>query len=262
MKCEKIENKYVNLCVDLIMPGLNIRAEDLIAKAKTNYKVKTLGYNSAGFEDGEVAEEFYRCCKSFGIKPVIGASYFFSRYKNADFKDKRLLFLFAINSAGYDNLSRMRDILRKSEETDYPTLNNFKDGLLCVYRVNGNYPDTEEIEFNVAREIFQSNLYVCCQRPEQVDYARAFAAEHGVKAVVFDTVKYADGNDYKEYLKQRARFINNFGEKKPSEEARLIPDDYYIKTYSDMIKKYPTAGDLIENTVEITEKCNPELNFK
>lgn len=27
-----------------------------------------------------------------------------------------------------------------------------------------------------------------------------------------------------------------------------------------MIKKYPTASDLIKNTVKIAEKCNVELN--
>lgn len=258
MKNEKELTNYVNLCVNREMGELFNWTRDLLVRAKSSYGVDAIGYHMPAYEDDVYADEFYYCCKACDIKPIIGSLYFFSKERGAKFADERLIYLLAVNSEGYGNLLRIRRILKEAQ-IDYTTLNECREGLLCVYRVNGYHPETEEKVFSAIKNIFNENLYVCCQSPEYVEYMRNFATTHNVKAVVFDHARYIDEQDYKEYVE----FLDKGSKSIEGREGSVmetITDDYYLKTYSDMIKKYPTAGDFIKNTVEIAEKCNVELN--
>ncbi len=70
---------------------------------------------------------------------------------------------------------------------------------------------------------------------------------------------YVDNSDYKKYLEDRRRILKTFPGKLTKMQLRVIHNDYGLKNYWEMIKKYPNAVDLIENTVEIADRCNFEL---
>lgn len=251
------KDKYVNLNVCLTRPEFFITIEDFIERVASDYDDKILGYSERTLEN---AMEFYGCCKMYEIKPLIGIHrYYSSDGNNKIFSEMRMLYLYAMNSVGYNNLIRLENQIGEEGIFNYSAVKDNAEGVLCLYRFNKNHSETEERIFSEVKSVFKDNLYVYCGLPEWADDAREFASTHGTKAVVFDVVMYVDNSDYKKYLEIRRGILNAFPGKLTKTQLRVIHNDYGLKNYWKMIKKYPNAVDLIENTVEIADRCNFEL---
>ena len=252
-------------------------------------QVKALGMDSAAITDHGVMYgviDFYRACKSEGIRPVLGCEVYvapgsrFYREKNAGDDRYYHLILLAENNTGYSNL--MKIVSRSFTEgyyykprVDLDLLREFHEGIICTSAclagevarniVRGNMAEAEQAALRY-RDIFgEENFFLELQDHGYKDQQTVNAAllnmheKYGIPLVATNDVHYT----YKEDAEPHDILLCIQTGKKLSDENRMryTGGQFYLKSEAEMRALFPYAREALENTEKIARRCNVEIEF-
>ncbi len=230
--------------------------------------------------------DFYRACKSEGIRPVLGCEVYvapgsrFDREKNAGDDRYYHLILLAENNTGYSNL--MKIVSRSFTEgyyykprVDLDLLREFHEGIICTSAclagevarniVRGNMAEAEQAALRY-RDIFgEENFFLELQDHGYKDQQTVNAAllnmheKYGIPLVATNDVHYT----YKEDAEPHDILLCIQTGKKLSDENRMryTGGQFYLKSEAEMRALFPYAREALENTEKIARRCNVEIEF-
>ena len=264
-----------------LLDGAN-RIKDLVAR------VKELGMKAVAITDHGVmygAIEFYKECKKNGIKPIIGCEMYvaprtrFDRVANVDDTLGHLVLL-AKDNEGYKNLIKLVSLsfiegFYYKPRIDMELLRKYSKGLIAssaclagfINRalLAGEYDKAKEIA-NQYIDIFgKDDFYIELQhngiREQVVANQRLIklARELGLKMIATNDAHYIKRED--SYSHEVLLCIQTGKKMIDDERMRMGSDEFFIKSPEEMLENSKNIPEVIDNTVEIANKCNIEFEF-
>lgn len=260
-----------------------------LIEATLKHNMKSVAITDHGVLFGVI--EFYKKAKKAGIKPIIGMEAYivkegsrFDRKKTEinSFKkgsrDYHHLILLAKNEIGYKNLVQLSTIgylegFYYKPRIDLEVLKKHKEGLICTsacaagvvsaYLIENNIDKAKETALTY-KEIFGDDFYLEIQdhsmEVEQpvLEKMPILAKELGIKLVATNDCHYIE----KEHVIAH-NILLHFSSKNlvDYKTLRYGTDQIYFKSSEEMKKLFRKLKDAIENTLEISEKINLELDF-
>lgn len=251
-------------------------------------RAKSLGMQSLAITDhGNMygAVDFYKACKSEGIKPVIGCEVYVAPRTRFD-KDKVLdkeynhLILLCENETGYKNLIHM--VSRAFTEgfyfkprIDHDLLEKHHEGLICLSAcLAGEIPqallqkDYERAK-NTAlwyNALFgDGNYYLELQNhglPEQQvvnEGIKRIARETGIPLAATNDVHYIEKQDAK--IQQVLICIATNHVIGDDTGLEFHADEFYLKSEEEMRSLFPDTPEAIDNTQVIADRCDFDFEF-
>ncbi len=258
-------------------------------------KVKELGMNSVAITDhGNMfgAIEFYKTMKSEGIKPIIGLeAYLHNQEDLADKSTKQRyhLCLYAKNEIGYKNLMYLSSQSYIKGFYYYPRINKkllkeHSEGLICSsaclqgeinWHLNLNnqrnvnfgakgYEKAKEIALWY-KEVFGDDFYLELMRhgiedQHYIDEAVIkLSLETGIKIIATNDTHYLE----KDLAEAHEVFMCIAMNKEFDDPNRLKHSvhEFYLKSPEEMARLYADIPEALENTQEIVDKCDLQLNL-
>lgn len=249
-------------------------------------RVKELGMNSVAVTDhGNVfaAVEFYNECKAQGIKPVIGCEVYVAPRTRFD-RQGRLdqpyhLILLCKNEQGYKNLCHLVsrayvEGFYNKPRVDFELLSIYHEGLCCLSAClagevsrrlsNNDYDGAKETVLRY-KELFGEDYYIEIQNHKFSDetnilpYQYKLSEETGVKLVATNDSHYINKADS---AAQKVLMCISTNTTTDDPDGLTFPtNEFYIKTYDEMLELFPNHPEALANTVEIADKCNLEFEF-
>ena len=259
--------------------------------SKVTKRAKELGMPAIAMTDhgnmyGAVA--FYDACVKVGIKPIIGTEFYVcddikvqGKVKTDDaeggYKDRRHLVLLAKNDVGYKTLSLLnaiafRDGFYYKPRIDLEILKKHHDGLICLSAcvggdipqaiLRGDYKKAEELVV-FFKELFGDDFYLEIQNhglEEQIlvnSYLRSYAKKYGIKTVATNDVHYIDKTDAS--VHDVLMCVQTSTKIDTPNRMKMPCDEFYLKSYDEMLEAFPDDEDALQTTIEIANKC--DFNF-
>lgn len=260
----------------------------LVSKAK-EFDMPALALTDHGAMYGVI--EFYKECKKEGIKPIIGMEAYmaprrlFLKKHGLDNKSFHVTLL-AKNEQGYKNLMTLSTIgfldgFYYKPRIDREALRTYGEGIICLSgcpsgelrrALQQDRMEDAHAIIEDYKSIFGDDYYIELQRlkwrdpqkdVEQVAEIKqlvALAQEHNVPIVASNDIHYIEAADSEAQdilvCVQTGKTIHD--------EKRLDMRDVNISFYSpeemqELFAEYPEA---LENSVQIAEKCNLELDLE
>ncbi len=225
---------------------------------------------------------FYDECHAQGIKPILGCEFYVAedlRVKQGRQRADHLI-LIAKNQEGFYNLSKLNTIgftdgyYYGKARIDYPTLKEHSAGLICttacvagtVSRLiaEGDIKGAEE-QVLWFKEVFGDDFYIELQNHgldiERLvnPYLREFAKKYNIKKIATNDVHYI----YREDAEAQDVLMCVQMGKTLDDPNRLKfeNDEFYLKSYDEMLKALPDDEDAILNTNEIADKCDVVFEY-
>lgn len=259
-------------------------------------RIKELGMTSVSMTDhGNMfgAIDFYTAMRKEGIKPIIGIETYLhnnDELGNKESKQRFHLCLYAKNEEGYKNLMYLSSMAFIEGFYYYPRINKkllreHSKGLICSsaclqgevsWQLNLNNPRNikfgakgYEIAKEVALEyqdIFGDDFYIEIMRHGIADQAYIdeslikISIETGIKLIATNDTHYTFQNDAQA---QEIAMCVAMG-KTLDDENRLKHSvkEFYVKSPQEMQRLYADIPEALENTQEIANKCNLEIDLK
>lgn len=263
-----------------LLDGAN-RIKDLPVRAKE------LGMDSIAITDHGVmfgVIDFYKACKSNGIKPIIGCEVYvaprtrFDKEPNIDNKYYHLILL-AKNNEGYKNLSKLVSLgfvdgYYYKPRIDKEILEKYHEGLICCSACIGgevaqnllnDMPERAEEVALWYKNLFGDDYYLEVQansmREQILVNQKLVQLSHklGIKLVATNDAHYLRKED--SYNHEVLLCIQTGKRMIDEDRMRFSTDDFYIKSPEEMSEYFVNLPEAIENTVEIANKCNIEFEF-
>ncbi len=252
-------------------------------------RVKELGMDSMAITDHGVMYgviDFYCACLAEGIRPVIGCEVYVapgSRFdREANSSDDRYyhLVLLAENNTGYANLMKIvsKGFLEGfyyKPRVDYEVLEEYSEGIIALSACLGGeiasnlrkgfYEEAKKAALHL-REIFgEDNFFLELQDhgiPEQKTVNQGLlrmSNETGIALVATNDVHYTLESD----AAAHDILLCIQTQKKVTDENRMRYDggQYFIKSPEEMLEIFPYAGEALENTHKIAERCQVTIEF-
>ena len=259
------------------------KIEELVARAKE------LGMNSLAITDHGVmygAVAFYKAAKAAGIKPILGSEVYVAPGSRFDReagggKDKYYhLVLLAENDTGYHNLMKIVskgfvDGFYYKPRVDYEVLERYHEGIICLsaclagevprYLERGLYDKAREAALRYEGIFGKGNFFLELQDhgiPAQKMVNQGLlrlSRELGIDLVATNDIHYTFDSD----VDAHDILLCIQTGKKVADENRMRYEggQYYCKTEEEMRKLFPYASEAIDNTHDIAERCNVEIEF-
>ena len=250
----------------------------LVARAK-ELNMKAIAVTDHGKVGSFI--KFYKEAKNVGVKPIFGLEAYIA--KNLDeYKSERYhLTVLAKNNEGYKNILRIateshNHIVRVGRNEipriNWDILKQHSEGLIilsgCIVGqfskliLEDKLDEAEALAKqykDVWGEDYYTEIMLTGYEPQmkQVPAAVKIAEKLGLKTVVTNDAHYTYKEDA-EYQRTKIAISRN---------GPLYDTDsgqYYIKSYEEMVEAFgrkPKAIDFIENTVEVADKCDVELQL-
>ncbi|MDD4018079.1 MAG: DNA polymerase III subunit alpha [Kiritimatiellae bacterium] len=250
-------------------------------------RAKELGMTALAMTDHGVmygAIDFYKTCKSEGIKPILGCEVYILANAHRETRDHNVpyhhLVLLARDMEGYINLAKLNTISHLEgfyykPRIDKETLRAHAGGLIglaaCLKgEVNTHLQERhlDEAE-RVAREYIDifgpDNFYLELQDhglPEQKivnEGVRELCSRTGMKAVVTNDVHYlhqshADAHEVMLCIQTQTVMSD-------PKRMRYASNEFYFKSREELEKRFPNDAGAFDLTQEIADRCNVELAF-
>ena len=251
-------------------------------------RVKDLGMTACAITDhGSMfgVVDFYKKCKSAGIKPIIGCEVYLAP-RDMESKDSTLdkysshLILLAENNQGYKNLIKIVsdayvDGFYYKPRTDKDHLRRYSEGIICLSAcLNGEIPKAILARnFDRARSLAQEYIDIFGKDNFFLEVQdHKLAEDKEVNAGLLKLSKDMDiplvaTNDahyvYREDAKIQDVLMCIQMQKTLDDPSRMkFPnDEFYIKSREEMEGLFTFAPQAIDNTLEIAERCNVEFDF-
>lgn len=239
------------------------------------------------------ASEFYKKAKKAGVKPIIGVEAYIvrdgSRFdKGTDSevngrkraKHYNHIVLLAKNKTGYQNLIKLTTIGHKEgfyykPRIDYEILRKYSEGVICtsaclagpisVPLINGDYDKAKQMALTY-KEIFGDDFYLEIQdHGLQNDKAilegmPKLSKELGIKLIATNDIHYINHDHSIAH-----NILLLLGDKTGMADYRDLryqTDQVYFKSTEEMKKLFKNFNGAIENTLEIDEKIDVNLDFE
>lgn len=254
------------------------RIKKLVKLAK-EYNMPAVAMTDHGNMYG--ATHFYNACKSAGIKPILGTEFYVADDLNIKSGKTKLAHLVILvkNETGYKNICKLHSIAFKDgfyykPRIDYPTLEKYSEGLVCLSAclagdvpqliLQEQYDKAEELMLWF-KKIFKDDYYLELQHNGLVEQMlvneklREFAKKLNIKTVATNDVHYL----YKEDAEMQdilmcvamQKFVDD------PDRMKFSTDEFYFKTYDEMLAGLPNDQEALDITVEIAGKCNYDYEF-
>jgi DNA polymerase-3 subunit alpha len=255
----------------------------LIAKAKEN-GMKAIAITDHGNMFG--AKVFHKEAKKKGIKPILGCEVYVSKTTRFDKSDKvdrggHHLILLAKNPTGYKNLIKLvsyawMEGYYYNPRIDKELLQKYHEGIIATSACLGGEvpqaimnqgPDKAREVVKEFKEIFEDDFYLELQRhqsgdPEtdedvferQVEVNKVIldlANEMGVKCVATNDVHFINAEDAEAH--DRLICLNTGKDLDDPDRMRYTKQEFF-KTREEMSELFADHPEVLENTVEISEK--------
>ncbi len=252
---------------------------DLINKAKED-KMNSLALTDAGNLYGAI--EFYKECKNFNIKPIIGVDFYIAartrndREPRIDNKRTRLILL-AKNHIGYTNLihlvtdSHLEGFYYKPR-IDRELIEKYFEGLIAISPAWGgdistalrnSNEDKAEDWAQFFKKIFKEDFYLeITKHPEIEDHEplmerlENFAKNKNLKIVASADVYYLEPDD-KQARNTLMQVQRAFGGRSSEDDE----GDFSFITSRQVENLFKDLPEALKNNQEIAEKCNLEIEL-
>ena len=252
-------------------------------------RVKELGMDSAAITDHGVMYgviDFYRAAKEAGIKPIIGCEVYVA--PNSRF-DKELtggddryyhLVLLAENNTGYANLMKIvskgfTEGYYYKPRVDMEVLNRYHEGIIALsaclagevarYIQKGLIDEAKKAALKYQDCFGKGNYYLELQDhgiPNQRTVNTALLSmskELDIPLVATNDVHYTYREDEKPHDIQLC--IQTAKKLADEDRMRYEGGQYYVKSEEEMKGLFPYAWEAVENTQDIADRCNVDIEF-
>ncbi len=257
-------------------------------------KAKELGMSAVAMTDhGNMfgAIDFYKTMKAEGLKPIIGMEAYLHNSEDLGDKSTRQRFhlcLFAKNEVGYKNLMYLSSMSYIEGFYYYPRINKkllaeHSEGLICTsaclqgevnWHLNTNeknlkfgakgYEEARKIAL-WHKEIFGDDFYLELMRHGIEDqYAIdeqiiRLSLETGIKIVATNDTHYLEKKDAEPHEAFMCIAMNKLYD--DPNRLRHSVHEFYLKSPEEIARLYADIPEALENTQEIVDKCNLELDL-
>lgn len=253
-------------------------------------RAKELGMDSLAITDHGVMYgviDFYRAAKAAGINPVIGCEVYvapgsrFDREAGGENESRyHHLVLLAENNTGYANL--MKIVSRGFTEgfyykprVDYEVLRTYHEGIIalsaCLAGVvpyflrRGLYNEAKDAALELQEIFGEGNFFLELQDHGIADQQTVnqglmrMQQELHIGLVATNDVHYIYDTDAEAH---DILLCIQTGKKVADEDRmRYEGGQYYLKSEEEMAALFPYAGEALENTHKIAERCHVEIEF-
>ncbi len=250
-------------------------------------RAKELGMTAIAMTDHGVmfgTIEFYKTCKSAGIKPIIGCEIYINAKAPRSSRDPKVpyhhLILLATNLEGYYNLAKINTVAHMEgfyykPRIDKETLRRYSGGLIglsaCLQgEVNLNL---SESHFDVAEaaaleymDIFgKDNFYLelqdhgLAEQKPMNEGLRLLAAKLGLRTVITNDVHYLHQSHARAH--EVMLCIQTSTTMSDPKRMKYGSDEFYFKSREELEKRFPNEAAAFDITQEIADRCNVELTF-
>jgi DNA polymerase-3 subunit alpha len=258
------------------------RLENLVQQAVA-LEMPALALTDHGVMYGAV--EFYRQCKEAGIKPIIGVEAYITpgshKEKSARAaKTNYHLLLLARNLQGYKNLLKLTTIAAiegfyYKPRIDRELLQQYHEGLIatstclggeiCTLLLQGKYNEARDTAA-FYRDLFGSeNYYIELQNhllPEQEatnQQLLQIARELKLRILCTNDIHYLHRDDADAH--DVLLCIGTGSTVEEDDRLRFKTQEFYMKSAEEMRACFPDCPQALEQTLEIAERCDLELEF-
>ena len=264
-----------------LLDGAN-RIKDLVKK------IKDLGMKACAITDHGVmygAVEFYKECVKNDIKPIIGCEVYVaprSRLdKEAGIDDKYgHLILLAKDNEGYKNLIKLVSLsftegYYYKPRVDIEILRKYSKGLICTSACIAGFVSQALIndEFDKARKVASEYIDIFGKDDFYIELQHngldvqvlanqrliKLARELGVKIIATNDAHYLNRED--SYSHEVLLCVQTGKKMIDEDRMRFGTDEFYIKSIDEMYDNFKNMPEVLENTVEIANKCNVTFEF-
>ena len=277
-----MNNKFTHLHVHTEYSLLDgaCRIEELVNRAK-ELGMTSLAITDHGAMYGVV--EFFKKAKKAGIKPILGFEAYVSPRGMMDKdtqKDKSQfhLVLLAENYEGYKNIIKLCSIgfvdgYYYKPRIDHEAMRRYSKGIIALsaclagevqsYLLDNNYEEALRTAL-MYKDIFgENNFFLEMQDHGMEEQKRVNKAlikmskETGLGLVATNDVHYINKEDA--YFHDVLLCIQMQKTVMDEDRMKFPTDEFYLKSYEEMAELFPEEA--LNNTVEIAERCNVELDF-
>ena len=226
--------------------------------------------------------EFHKQAKAHGVKPIIGCEFYMCHdMKSHDTKNGGFfhLVLLAKDERGYKNIIKLdslafTDGFYYKPRIDMELLKQHTEGVVCLSAclageipqllLANRYDDAKALAKQF-QDLFGEDYYIELQdhgirdqkyvNPLLIKIAR----ELNIKLVATNDVHYINREDHEMHdvllCVQTGKTIDD-----PT-RMKFETDEFYMKTYDEMLELFPNVPEALTNTLEIADKCNFEFKF-
>jgi len=258
------------------------RLDGLVRRA-VELEMPALALTDHGVMYGAV--DFYLKCKDAGIKPIVGVEAYVApgshkeKTRNAE-KNAYHLLLLAKNLQGYKNLLKLTTIAAidgfyYKPRVDHELLAQYHEGIIatsaclsgevCTALLKGNYKQARDIAA-FYRDLFGSeNYYLEIQNHTLPDQIRCnedllkIARELKLRVICTNDIHYLNRDDADAH--EVLLCIGTGTTIHDKRRMKMDAQEFYMKSTQEMLAAFGEFPGALEQTVEIAEKCNLELEF-
>ena len=251
-------------------------------------RVKELGMNACAITDHGVmygAIEFYKECKKQGIKPIIGCEVYVaprSRFQKEPGIDERPghLILLAKDNEGYKNLAKLVSLsftegYYYKPRVDLEILRKYSKGLIASSACLAGFINRALLANDIEKakkialeyiDIFgKDDFYIELQHngiQEQIVANQKLiklARELGLKMIATNDAHYLKREDA--YAHDVLLCVQTGKKLNDMDRLKMGSDEFFIKSPEEMYDNFKNLPEVLENTVEIANKCHVEFEF-
>ncbi len=226
--------------------------------------------------------KFYEECINNGIKPILGEEFYIcnDRHSRSNKADTGHLILLAKNNTGYQNLLKLSSIaftegMYYKPRIDYKVLEQYSEGLICLSAcVAGHIPqaiirreyDEADRLIQWHKRVFNDDFYLEIQdhglevQREVLVKLTELSEKHGVKLVATNDVHYLNKEDAE--LQDVLMCVQMGKTFDDPDRMKFETQEFYLKTYEEMLEALPAYQEALDITTEIADKCEVTLKTK
>ncbi len=258
------------------------KIEDMVLRA-AELKMPGLAITDHGNLFGSV--EFYKTCKKHNVKPIIGMEAYMApaerglRQKIEGEKDSYHLVILAKNATGFRNLIKLSSTaflegMYYKPRIDFEVLKKYSEGLIvtsaCMSGQIAHKLRTDRKSEAIAHaekyiELFGDDFYFEIQDhgipDEQAVYPKVYdlAREMGVKVVATNDTHYLNHGDHRAH--DVLICLQTGKDRDDPNRMKYGTEHLYMKSPDEMFSIFKDKSHVLENSMEIFEKIDLELDF-
>ena len=244
---------------------------------------KSLAITDHGVMYGVI--DFYKKAQKRGIKAIIGCEVYVapsSRFEKQKSKESAYshLVLLCENNKGYKNLIKLvscgfTEGFYSKPRVDRELLEKHHEGIIALsaclageiprYILNGEYEKAKETAIWYKDVFGKDNYFLEIQdhgiREQQIVNTQIsrISEETGIPLVATNDVHYTNADDYRMH---KVLLCIQTGSRLSDDNAlEFKTNEFYLKSYEEMITLFSQTPEAIENTQRIAERCNLEFEF-
>lgn len=279
----KMDFTHLHVHTEFSLLDGSAKIKELVARAK-ELGMKSLAITDHGVMYGAI--NFYKACKTAGIKPIIGCEVYVapgSRFDREVVKGEgryNHLVLLAKDNEGYYNLCKIVsagfvDGFYYKPRVDMEVLKTYSKGIIAISAClagevatnlrNNNYEGAKESALKHLKIFGEGNYYLELQdhgMPEQQTVNAGImrlSKETGIPMVATNDSHYILAEDAEAHdvllCIQTGKLL------KDEDRMKYEGGQYYLKSAKEMEELFPYALEAIENTNKIADMCNVEIIF-